>query len=277
VNKGIYLEFEKIDETFASYGLWQAPLAYQGKSTPFKAILKEIGGKREVIAILGRGYRLVPNGMVDEAVQQVAKVLRIDYAGVGSPRDIRQGEVVRTEDPDSFRAYWTMVFPQKYSVDGGVYLGVQVRNSEDGSMGFGIDLFTFREICSNGAILRTGDLEIRTYWKHTKGLQLDVGKIKNVIVSIVDKGQRVLETYRKLQELKLNEEIAERLSKRISKKYLPEYLQAVKDEIKILKPASLWEVYNDITELVWHSDTASMFSMRRFNQELNKALGITVR
>ena len=58
--EGIFLQFEKIDDAFAKYGLWQAPLKFRGQRVPFKAILKEVKGIRRVISIVGRGYRLLP-------------------------------------------------------------------------------------------------------------------------------------------------------------------------------------------------------------------------
>ena len=60
MEKGVFLEFEKIDDTFAEYGLWQAPLKFRDQKVPFKAILKEIKGKPRVISIVGRGYKLLP-------------------------------------------------------------------------------------------------------------------------------------------------------------------------------------------------------------------------
>ena len=114
-------------------------------------------------------------------------------------------------------------------------------------MGFGIDLFTYRLICSNGAVVKTGDLEIKAYWKHTKHLELDVNALKTTILQIVDRGKAILDNYRALTALKLNQEIAERLAERLPKKYLPEYIKAVEDKIEILKPATLWEVYDSIT------------------------------
>jgi hypothetical protein len=153
-------------------------------------------------------------------------------------------------------------------------------------MGFGIDLFTYRLICSNGAVVKTGDLEIKAYWKHTKHLELDVNALKTTILQIVDRGKAILDNYRALTALKLNQEIAERLAERLPKKYLLEYIKAVEDKIEILKPATLWEVYDNITRAnewdlnplspVWHSETASMFTKRNLNAELHKVLAISI-
>jgi len=277
MEKGVWLEFEKIDDTFAKYGLWQAPLKFREQKVPFKAIIKEIKGKQRVISIVGRGYKLLPNSLVHEAVVQLSEMFGLRMMKQSRYQLIYGGRTVYHTDEKSHRAYWTMVFPERYKIGGdNIQLGVQIRNSEDGSMGFGVDLFTFRLVCKNGAVVRTGDLEIRAYWKHTKGLKLDLNALKTTIVQIVDRGKAILDNYRALTALKLNQEIAERLAERLPKKYLPEYIKAKEQKIELLKPATLWEVYNDITRLVWHSEKASMFTKRNLFRELHNILEISL-
>ena len=260
MEKGVFLEFEKIDDTFAEYGLWQAPLKFREQKVPFKAIIKEIKGKQRVISIVGRGYKLLPNSLINEAIVQLSEMFGLRMMKQSRYQLIYGGRTVYHTDEKSHRAYWTMVFPERYKIGREkVQLGVQIRNSEEGvvgiflrllgngSMGFGVDLFTFRLVCKNGAVVRTGDLEIRAYWKHTKGLKLDLNALKNTIVQIVDRGKAILDNYRALTALKLNQEIAERLAERLPKKYLPEYIKAKEDKIELLQPVDLWTCYNDVT------------------------------
>jgi hypothetical protein len=275
---GVWLDFERVDDRFASYGLYEAPLKFKGQRIPFKAVIKEIKEQPKVISIVSRGYKLLPNAMVDEAVRQLSDMFGLDIMKRSGHRWVHGGRTVYDYDKDSFRAYWTMTFPERYKIvsKDWVQLGVQVRNSEDGSMGFGVDLFTFRLICSNGAIAKTGDLEIQTYWKHTKHLELDINALKTTIIQIIDKGKAILDNYKAMTALKLNEEIAERLAERLPKKYLPEYIKAVEHKIEILKPATLWDVYDSVTRAVWHSETASMFTKRNLNAELHKILQVAI-
>ena len=277
MEKGVFLEFEKIDDTFAEYGLWQAPLKFREQKVPFKAIIKEIKGKQRVIGIVGRGYKLLPNSLINEAIVQLSEMFGLRMMKQSRYQLIYGGRTVYHTDEKSHRAYWTMVFPERYKIGREkVQLGVQIRNSEDGSMGFGVDLFTFRLVCKNGAVVRTGDLEIRAYWKHTKGLKLDLNALKNTIVQIVDRGKAILDNYRALTALKLNQEIAERLAERLPKKYLPEYIKAKEDKIELLQPVDLWTCYNDVTRLVWHSEKASMFTKRNLFRELHNILEISL-
>ena len=277
MEKGVWLEFERIDDTFAKYGLWQAPLKFRDQKVPFKAIIKEIRGKPRVISIVGRGYKLLPNSLVHEAVAQLSDMFGLRMMKQNRYQLIYGGRTVYHTDEKSHRAYWTMVFPERYKIEKeNIQLGVQIRNSEDGSMGFGVDLFTFRLVCKNGAVVRTGDLEIRAYWKHTKSLQLDINALKDTIVQIVDRGKAILDNYKALTALKLNQEIAERLAERLPKKYLPEYIKAKEDKIELLQPVDLWTCYNDITRLVWHSEKTSMFTKRNLFRELHKALEISL-
>jgi len=196
MEKGVWLEFEKIDDTFAKYGLWQAPLKFREQRVPFKAIIKEIKGKPRVISIVGRGYKLLPNQLVHEAVVQLSEMFGLRMMKQSRHQLIYGGRTVYHTDEKSHRAYWTMVFPKRYKIDGRdkIQLGVQIRNSEDGSMGFGIDLFTFRLVCSNGAVVKTSDLEIKAYWKHTKSLQIDLNALKTTIIQIVERGEAILDS-----------------------------------------------------------------------------------
>ena len=215
--------------------------------------------------------------MVHEAVVQLSEMFGLQMMKQSRYQLIYGGRAVYHTDEKSHRAYWTMVFPERYKIGREkVQLGVQIRNSEDGSMGFGVDLFTFRLVCKNGAVVRTGDLEIRAYWKHTKSLQLDINALKDTIVQIVDRGKAILDNYKALTALKLNQEIAERLAERLPKKYLPEYIKAKEDKIELLQPVDLWTCYNDVTRLVWHSKSASMFTKRNLFRELHKALEISL-
>jgi len=74
----------------------------------------------------------------------------------------------------------------------------------------------------------------------------------------MERAPAILDAYRRLAEQKITERLIERLKKsRLSKKVLPDYITV--DEIS---PEALnlsrWELYNDITEAIWHNLKAGM-------------------
>jgi hypothetical protein len=261
------IDFEKADRTFANYRLIQAPLLYKGSRIPMKAILKN----EKVVAIVGRGYRLLPNTLVGDVARKIAAIYRLEESGFP-----RVGTFNERLEYDGLRGFWTLIFPERYGFDGeNLYLGIQMRNSEDGRLSFGVDLFTFREACSNGAIIRSGHLEVKTLFKHTKQLEVEEAKIFQMIHGLRDLGEAVLERYREMMKVKLNEEIFEGL-KRIPKKYFPEVFQAKELRADLIEATTEWELYNDLTRNIWHNKKTSMFTKRVLNNFINRAFEIGV-
>ena len=134
-------------------------------------------------------------------------------------------------------------------------VGVQVYNSIDGSLSFGAGVFTFREICGNGVIM--GKKDIRSiHHVHTKGLENLVIDLKNNMVLMMEEALHVVEAYQRMEQRKVAEKLLKQIRKSsLPKKVLPEYALA---EEAILDLPTEWDLYNDITQAIWHSQTASI-------------------
>jgi len=259
------LDFERADRRFESFGLVQAPLLYAGRRVPMKAIIKH----GRVISIVGRGYKLLPNQLVREIVADIAETFNLEKSN--RPKIGGYFEVMEKNDT---RAFWTLTFPDEYRIgDERIFLGLQIRNSEDGSLSFGVDLFTFRYLCKNGAMVRTRDLRIKAYFKHTKHLTVDSRRIRNMIIQILDRGHLILDRYEQMMRIKMTLEVFEKL-KRIPRKYFPEWLQAREPRAELLSRITEWDLYNDLTANIWHNRKLSMLTKRTLNTFLNKAFAI---
>ena len=259
------LDFEKADRRYEKYGLIQAPLLYRGQRVPMKAIIK---GSR-VVSIVGRGYKLLPNRLVSEIVSEIADLFHLEKS-----RYPKIGGYYEVSEKENTRSFWTLTFPDEYRVgDEKIHLGLQIRNSEDGSLSFGVDLFTFRTICRNGAIVKTKDLAIKSYFRHTKRLEVKGLKLKNMILQILDRGQWILERYQRMMEIKMTLEVYEKL-KKIPRKYFPEYLRTKEPRVELLSTVTEWDLYNDLTANIWHNRRLSMMTRRMLNTVLNRAFSI---
>jgi len=259
------LDFEKADRRYEKYGLIQAPLLYRGQRVPMKAIIK---GSR-VVSIVGRGYKLLPNRLVSEIVSEIADLFHLEKS-----RYPKIGGYYEVSEKENTRSFWTLTFPDEYRVgDEKIHLGLQIRNSEDGSLSFGVDLFTFRTICRNGAIVKTKDLAIKSYFRHTKRLEVKALKLKNMILQILDRGQWILERYQRMMEIKMTLEVYEKL-KKIPRKYFPEYLRTKEPRVELLSTVTEWDLYNDLTANIWHNRRLSMMTRRMLNTVLNRAFSI---
>jgi hypothetical protein len=261
------IDFEKADRTFANYGLIQAPLLYKGSRIPMKAILKN----DKVVSIVGRGYKLLPNNVVTQVAEKIASIYQLEKSSFP-----RVGGIYERLEYGGLRGFWTLVLPDEYKVeDETLHLGFQLRNSEDGRLSFGADLFTYRVACANGAIVKSGHLAIKTAFKHTKGLEIDEAKLQQIIFNLINSGEAVLERYKEMMRVKLNEEIFERL-KRIPKKYFPEIFRAKELQAELIEATTKWELYNDLTANIWHNRKTSMFTKRVLNNFINRAFEIGV-
>ena len=162
-----------------------------------------------------------------------------------------------------------------------VKVGVMVRNSIDGSLAFGGDIFTYRLLCSNGAIARGAEVGSFTY-KHLGEREKLTAGVKDMIERVLNAGTELIATYRMAAEISLNQQFADQLAKTyIPDVYIPKYID-MKDRTKpkltaAAQSVSLWQAFNYMTKEMWHPNRASMITKMRHEQELHKVLTIAVR
>jgi len=234
------------------YGLEQHPIQVDGKDTNYKAIFKD----NRLVKVLEKSYELFPN---EEALKVADTAASLAGLTPFAPKTFgvrTEGHALYNKQETKMRAIYT---PGKsHRVDGEeVNVGVNVFNAIDGSSSFGCGVFTFRSICGNGVIF--GYEEIMSLRRiHTKGLQTIIEDMKNRMVLVMEQGTSLLETYRRMAVVKVAERFIDRiLSSRLPAKVLPDYL---KEEEARLPDITEWQLYNDITELIWHNEKTGLHS-----------------
>jgi hypothetical protein len=92
--------------------------------------------------------------------------------------------------------------------------------------------------------------------RHTAGLKSILDDMGNVILGVMEKANDVLLSYRRMADEKVTDELINRiLNSRLSRKTLPDYLL----EGDVTTPdLSKWQLYNDITELIWHNQKSGL-------------------
>jgi hypothetical protein len=263
------IRFGDPDTTWRQYGLLQYPIIFSDEDSPYKAIVR----KGELVKILGRGYELFPNEEALKLANQASDLVGLHPFTVSAPGLRTDGHVIFNEDETRMRAIYTLGRVEK--VDGDeVNVGVNVFNSIDGSSSFGCGLFTFREICSNGVILGYEKI-FQVKRIHTKGLSRVLEEMKTRMIYTMERGLDVLEGYRRMAQEKVTEKLVDRiLNSRLSLKVLPNY---IKEEEATLPDLNQWQLYNDITELIWHNADAGLHTKTFQFNTLHRAMPLQVR
>jgi len=265
------IAFGELDKTWQQYDLYQAPLHFNNQQTQYKAII--YNGK--IAAIVGKGYELFPNEEALKIADRAARIVGLEPFKMKVPGIETEDNVLYNKDRTRIRAIYIPKNGEIKITDRDFCkVGVQIYNSIDSTSAFGVGLFTFRGACSNGVIF--GYRKICGIRKiHTKSLSAAIDTLKNRIAAIMDQASRVVADYREMTQIKLTEELAEQIKKsRISKRVLPDYLK--EEEVKLPR-VSVWDLYNDVTEAIWHNAKAGMRTKTHQFQILHQTLGVMAR
>jgi len=234
------LSFGEVDKSFVQYNLYQAPIKFMGKDTRYKAILRE----GQLVAIVGKTYKLFPNEMAIEIAKDVA-------AKLGAV-PFREDNVMYNKR--STRVFASYILPECEEVIGNdtVHPGFTIQNSIDATLAFSCSGFTYRTVCKNGVMVGFKRLST-VYHKHTGGLEVEKEKVEKMVESVLKDTENVLKAYAVMAQEKLTEEIAKSIAK-LSKPLRPPYIKVEKGElVGFDQTKTLWEVYNDITAAIWHN------------------------
>jgi len=254
--------FGAVDEMWKKFGLSQSQICFNGVDSGYKAITQE----GELVSIVRRGYELLPNeeavGIADQAAKLAGLVPFDKFTGEWFVR--MSNHVIY--DRSAHRVHALYALNQDYDVNGEkMHLGVGVHNSIDGTLGFGCGIFTFRTACANMVLAGLPEysqsfdqrktLE-HVYKRHTASLKPLLEDVGGVILRVMERAGDVLHSYRRMAKEKVTDELIDRiLNSRLSRKTLPGYL--LEEEVTI-PDLSKWQLYNDITELIWHNQGSGL-------------------
>lgn len=176
-----------------------------------------------------------------------------------------------------------------------VAFGFTMRNSIDGSSGFAFGgkasresglsfgLFSYRLSCSNGAIARhvISDVSniqkqeqvLKAYVKHTGTDKDKFYDYANTALQGVEKQILALaNVYRQWRNEMYGETIAQKIAKLLPKKYLPDYINLEDGKATLEVNGTKWELFNDLTDAIWHSESLDIRSKDKMTSELHRIL-----
>jgi len=207
---------------------WDNKLTYLNGH--YKAIVRE--DTNELISIVRRSYRIVPNGLlIDQLLQELS---RID-----TPYQI---------DPshsfvDNYRMRLQVTFPEITLHDGesDIALSLFLHNSYDLSEGVRMFWGAIRSICSNGMVF--GKVLAKFYHRHTRGF--DISNLRRTLTQTYDMIPVIQRRIRELESEPVTNEIREKVTKELGKTMARQVLTP--------KEISQWQLYNAITYVISHA------------------------
>jgi hypothetical protein len=205
----IYADMSKVNRMWEKYGYLQAPLAIKKQNGVFSSrshksqvvILND-----EFRKILTASYALVPHEFVyDTLDKHVLKNLK--------DLDLHIEEEYEAHDGDS--KYWTLLSNQFYEVDKDkIKVGVSIRNGIGTNVSLGLDLYTLREWCTNGAVARGGNMGSFSI-AHLGKIEIIAALFERSIRHAFEKIKELIEYYKKSTLIKLNNEMATQIYKKM--------------------------------------------------------------
>lgn len=267
--------FKKADETWIKYGYKQVPLEIRSFDGKVWDDRKSSGIFQNGLyrKICGRGYVMLPNEEVDNIVPKLIKAFGAEF-GL---------ELFKTHTAYNGDAkYWEIRSKKEFKIPGSfrdndkVQLGFILRNSLACNVSFGMDVFTFCTLCSNGAISKGSDLlsmKIKHYGKDS--LKQMTENLERRVRDIMTEGILLIKEYEKSAKLKLRLEAAKLIAKRVSVKYLPEYIAVDEKTHNVTlkkQNVSFWEAFNDVTQPVWHNKDLSFLTKSEMTNHLHRVM-----
>jgi Domain of unknown function (DUF932) len=252
------------------------------------------------------GQAFVPMEAVDDVLSNLEKRI-LDFYPEAKKQDFKIEKIIPKISHNGNTKHWIVQTNQVAEIEGShesddkMKLGFCVRNGYNSGVALGIDLFTFRLVCENGAFVKGVDL---AGWHGLRHFGKDPKKLLNLfeegLMKVVEQWREMLEVYNKMAHVKLNQKMAEFIYKRvstgswdISDRFFPEYYQIGKipaEEKKFLreervpippatialtnkgKSVTLWENYNDMTFHLWRAQDEQSYENKKGEKKIRKAM-----
>lgn len=261
----IYADMSKVDKTWERFGHETAPMAVFNDQNEIVSYpnYNLLMIEKNFHKILGGKFSYYPHERVDEIKDDL-----MDNELKDLKLSVQKEYVAHNGDTK----YWRIVSDETFDVDGEgdkIKLGFVLRNGI-GTIALGIDLFSFRQVCENGATRRGRDfgaLSIKHVGKIDKISKIFEDGIRNAMTS----AKELLEMYRKATQIKMNSKLVNKMYEQIwflGEDYLPDWWQRTKsskeiyeiykarnlgnmEQEPIIKPTreeTLWETFNAITQ-----------------------------
>jgi hypothetical protein len=218
-----------------------------------------------LVSIVSKNFAVIPNQLIMQMVADVSKDLNLSTLSV---KYTKNGYAMRIDLLSERK--------EAVEVDDIVQFGVSIRNSIDGSTALGVDGFTYRLACRNGATARLQNVTFNA--KHVGNVDRLLDTFREALRTALEYCHQLAELYRKATRIKVTKEIAERLVElrlpMMYYKYTPIRLKVDgKDvEIDVIRENTLWNTFNSITYMITHKSRANPIARSRMTHRLHRVL-----
>ena len=232
-----------------------------------KAVI-ENNGKVNLVSIVSKQFVIIPNQLI---MQMIADVKDLNLSTL-QLKYTKNGYVVRMDLLSDRK--------EAVEVDDIVQFGVSIRNSVDGTTALGVDAYTYRLRCSNGATARIPNVTFNA--KHVGNADRLLDAFKEALRTALEYCHQLVELYRKTTRVKVDKEIAERLVElrlpTMYYKYTPirlrvnEYDNVRTIDVDVVEEDTLWNTFNGITYIITHKSRANPIARSRMTHRLHRMI-----
>jgi hypothetical protein len=223
-------------------------------------------GKINLVSIVSKNFAVIPNQLIMQMVADVSKDLNLSTLSV---KYTKNGYAMRIDLLSERK--------QPIEVNDLVQFGVSIRNSIDGSTALGVDGFTYRLACRNGATARLQNVTFNA--KHVGDVNKLLDAFREALRTALEYCHQLAELYRKATRIKVTKEIAERLVElnlpMMYYKYTPIRLNVdgrEEVEVDVVREDTLWNTFNGITYVITHKSRANPIARSRMTHRLHRVL-----
>jgi hypothetical protein len=223
-------------------------------------------GKINLVSIVSKNFAVIPNQLIMQMVADVSKDLNLSTLSV---KYTKNGYAMRIDLLSERK--------QAVEVNDIVQFGVSIRNSIDGSTALGVDGFTYRLACRNGATARLQNVTFNA--KHVGDVNKLLDAFREALRTALEYCHQLAELYRKATRIKVTKEIAERLVElnlpMMYYKYTPIRLNVdgrEEVEVDVVREDTLWNTFNSITYVITHKSRANPIARSRMTHRLHRVM-----
>jgi hypothetical protein len=223
-------------------------------------------GKVNLVSIVSKNFAVIPNQLILQMVADVSKDLNLSTLSV---RYTKNGYAMRIDLLSERK--------EAVEVDDLVQFGVSIRNSIDGSTALGVDGFTYRLACRNGATARIPNVTFNA--KHVGDANRLLDAFREALRTALEYCYQLAELYRKATRIKVTKDIAERLVElnlpMMYYRYTPIRFNVdgrEEVEVDVVREDTLWNTFNSITYVITHKSRANPIARSRMTHRLHRVM-----
>lgn len=275
----VFVDMKNANKNFSQYGHVLAPLLKQDESGKFsrdtevKAWFQFSDARPDCQSAF---RRWLPNSVTFYPHEEVAS----NIESILKNKEFNLTEIGQTYvSKDDRIASWKFLSPRTIEIPGSfekndkVGIGLLVRNGIHTNVALGLDMFTYRLVCSNGAIMKDHKLgSISIY--HMGPFEEMQKKFKEAVGKVLDATENLIEYYKQSVKIMTTQRMAEDIWKKIHvEDYMPDYIKVIqekgkKTEIKLTKQnVSYWQTFNDMTAIMNRKQESNKLGYRVFSNK----------